>query len=349
MKIFASIVLALVAFTIGILGITAGPLAALAFTVVATAVLTPWNRPQALGQLNLTTFNDKLYADEILQQVVDMLAPLRAFSTDFSPVTKNPGDTVTVGLFGAITTTTFTQATDVMEQTGGLVSAVTITLNSRKITPVDLTTQQLADSSNAGKMDAFAYQMAQSAASMVLTDIMSAFTVANFGAPTTTASANFKLDAITAIRVALNAKLCPKMNRSLIIDDGVESGILSDTNLVLALNRGNGGTINEGDLGRILGFDVITMTNFPLNAVSLIGVACGKGAMAVAFRGLDSLLPDGEFEAKEVITDPATGLSFLYTRHWSRAQAKWFLNMQALYGYTKAVTKQAHLVCTATA
>ncbi len=38
----------------------------------------------------------------------------------------------------------------------------------------------------------------------------------------------------------------------------------------------------------------------------------------------------------------------LYSRHWSRAQAKWFLNLQCLYGYSKAVTLQGHIVCTAT-
>ena len=295
-----------------------------------------------------TTFNDKLFADSLFQQVVDLLAPLRAFSTDFSGITGRPGDAVIVPLYGAVTSTTFTQATDVMEQTGGVVSAVTVTINSRKITPVDITSQQLADSSAAGNMDAFAYQMAQSMAGMVMADVLSAFTVSSFGAPVTTASANFKLDAITALRVALNGKKCPMGGRTIIVDDSVEAGIFSDTNLVLALNRGNAGTINEGNIGRVLGFDIITTTAMPLNAISLIGIACGKGALAVAFRNIGHLLPDEEYAAKEVVTDPATGLSMLYTRHWSRPQAKWFLNMQALYGYSKAVTLQAHLVTTAT-
>lgn len=348
MKFFSTLVLALIAFTIGVIAFTSGIAPALITLFVASAILTPWNQPRLQAQLNLTTFNDKLYADEILQQVVDMLAPLRAFSTDFSSVAKMPGDTVVVGLFGNITSTTFTQATTVMEQTGGLISAVTVNLTARKITPVDLTSQQLADSSNANKMDAFAYQMSQSLASMVMTDILSTFTVTDYGAPTTTASANFKLDAIAAVRVALNSKLCPKQNRFLIIDDAVEAGIFSDTNLVLALNRGNGATINEGDIGRVLGFDVITTTNLPLNSISMIAIGCGKGAAAVAFRNVGDLLPDEEYAAKEVMTDSATGLSMLYTRHWSRAQAKWFLNLQALYGYSKAITKQGHVVCTAT-
>lgn len=296
-----------------------------------------------------TTFNDKIFADAVLQQVVDLLAPLNAFSTDFSLAARQKGDSVTVPLFGNVTTTTFTQAADVMEQTGGAVTAVTVTLNARKITPVDLTTAQLMDSSAANKMDAFAYQMAQSCASTVLQDILSVLTVSNFGAPTTTASANFKLDAIVALRVALNAKNCPKMGRSIIIDDGVEVGLFSDNNVLLATNRGHGRTINQGDFGELVGFENIYTTSvFPLNSISLIGVACGKAGVGVAFRQVGDVLPDEEYAAVERVENAEAGIGMTYTRHWSRAQAKWFLNMQSLYGYAKAVTKHVHLVCTAT-
>lgn len=293
-------------------------------------------------------FNDKLFATTAFQQVIDALAPLNAFSTDLSSIAGKPGESITVPLFGAATATTFTQATDVMEQTGGAITAVTVTLNARKIVPVDITSQQLADSANAGNYDAFAYQMGAALTTMIFQDIFSLFTVASFGAPTTTASANFKLDAITAVRVALNAKKCPRIGRSLILDDSVESGLFSDTNLVLAQNRASGGTINEGDLGRILGFDIYTPTAFPLNSISLIGIGVGKGAAAVAFRSLSGIVPDQEYAAAEILTDAQTGISALYTRHWSRAQAKWFMNMQALYGYAKALTLQGHMITTAT-
>ena len=138
------------------------------------------------------------------------------------------------------------------------------------------------------------------------------------------------------------------MGRSLILDDACEAGLFSDTNVVLATNRGNGSTINEGNLGKLLGFDIYTPTSFPLNAISLIGIAVSKGAAAVAFRSLDGLLPQDEYAAYEVLTDSETGISALYTRHWNRAAAKWFVNMQALYGYAAAITLQGHCICTAT-
>ena len=295
-----------------------------------------------------TLFNDKLFATTAFQQVVDALAPLNAFSTDISSLAGRPGESITVPLFGAATATTFTQATDVMEQTGGAITAITVTLNARKIVPVDITSQQLADSANAGNYDAFASQMGAALTTMIFQDILSVFTVSNYGAPTTTASANFKLDAITAVRVALNSKKCPRIGRSLILDDSCESGLFSDTNIVLATNRGNGGTINNGDLGSLLGFQIYTPTAFPLNSISLIGIGVGKGAAAVAFRSLQGVVPMDDYEAAEVLTDSATGISALYTRHWSRSQARYFMNLQALYGYSKALTLQGHCITTAT-
>lgn len=295
-----------------------------------------------------TTFNDKIFAAQAFQQVVDLLSGLSAFSTDFSSDAARPGDTIVAPLFGNVTATTFTQAADVMEGTGGLISAVTIPLTSRKIAAVDLTTGQLADSSNTSAFDAFAYQLSSSLATMVWTDIMSLFTVSSYGAPTTTASANFKLDAVTAVRVALNAKKCPRDMRTLILDDACEAGLFSDTNVVLATNRGGSGTINQGEIGPLLGFNIVTPTAFPLNAISLIGVAVRKGAAAVAVRSLKGLLPEEEYQYHEVLTDDQTGLSMLVTRHFNRAAAKFFINAQMLYGYVKAVTLQGHMICTAT-
>lgn len=296
-----------------------------------------------------TVFNDKIFADIVLQQVVDMLAPLNAFSTDISSAARAKGDSVTVSLYGNTVTTTFTQATDVYEQSGGTVSAVTVTLDHRKITPVALTAQQLIDSSAANRMEAFAVQMAQSTASAVLQDVLSVLTVTNFGAPTTTSSANFKLDALVALRIALNSKLCPSMGRNVIVNSGVEAGLFSDTNIVLATNRGNGDTINKGTIGPLIGFDnIFTSTVFPSNSISLIGVACGKSGVAVAMRQIGDVLPDEEYAAVEVVEDPVSGIAMTYSRHWSRAQGIWFMNMHALYGFSKAVTKQVHLVCTAT-
>jgi hypothetical protein len=296
-----------------------------------------------------TVYNDKIYGQKVLQQLNSLLMPINAFTTDISDELKRPGDAVVVPLYGNTTTTTFTQATDVMEQTGGLITAVTVTLDKRRITPIDLTHQQLLEASAAGRTERFTTQLAKSIAKTVMLDIMSVITTTNFGtAVTTLASASWvRAQLIEARKAALDAGI-PDGEMSLVMNRSIESALLGVSELTLALNRGNDAAINQGKLGTIFGLDLYASSIFPTNSVSLNAFVCGKDAIAVAFRRIQDELPEGEFDAMEEIVDDATGLSLLYTRHWSRAQAKWFINMHSLYGYSKAVTLALKTFCTAT-
>lgn len=295
-----------------------------------------------------TTYNDKIFGQKVFQQLNSLLIPLNAFTTDISDDLRGEGDAVVVPLYGNTTTTTFTQSTTVFEQTGGLISAVTVTLDKRKITPLDLTHQQLLESSAASRFDRLTTQLARSMAKTVLLDIMSVVTTVNFGeANTTTASANWgRPMLITARKAMLDAGVSG--DYSLVMNRGIESALLGDDKITLALNRGDAGAIKEGNLGRLLGLDLFAFSDFPANSISMNAFVCGKDAIAVAFRKMAPSLPEGDFEAIEEFTDPETGLSMLYTRHWARPQGKWFINTHVLYGYSKAVTGALKLFHTAT-
>ena len=295
-----------------------------------------------------TVYNDKIFGQKVLQQLNSLLLPIRAFTTDISDELKSEGDSVTVPLYGNTTTTTFTQSTTVMEQTGGLISAVTVSLDKRRITPIDLTHQQLLEASAATRVDAFTKQLSKSIAKTVLLDIMSVITTTNFGtAVTTVPSASWtRTQLVEARKAMLDAGVDSDM--SLVMNRTIESALLGDNNITLALNRGDSMAIKEGALGHLFGMDLYASSIFPTNSVSLTAFACGKDAIAVAFRKLADALPAGEFEAIEEIVDDETGMTFLYTRHWSRAQAKWFINMHCLYGYSTAVTLALRPFCTTT-
>lgn len=296
-----------------------------------------------------TTYNDTIFGQKVLQQLNTLLLPLGAFSTNISDELTKPGSAVVVPLYGNVTTTTWSQSTTVMEQTGGLVSAVTVTLDKRKITPIDLTHQQLLESTAAGRIDAFTTQLAKSIAKTVLTDILSVVTTTNFGEMnTTTTSSNWGRPMLIKARQALLDAGVVDGEGSLIMNRGIESALLGDDKITLALNRGDSMAIKEGKLGMLLGLDLYASSMFPTNSISMNAFVAGKDAVAVAFRRISDALPDGEFDAMEEIVDDETGLSLLYTRHWSRAQAKWFINMHCLYGYSAAVTKALTLFGTAT-
>jgi hypothetical protein len=94
--------------------------------------------------------------------------------------------------------------------------------------------------------------------------------------------------------------------------------------------------------------DVYSSDVIPTNSVSLTGFACGRDAIAVAMRNLGDYLPAEEYDAVEQFVDADSGISALYTRHWSRAQGRWFMNLHCLYGYTTAVTNALKVFTTPT-
>jgi hypothetical protein len=295
-----------------------------------------------------TVFNDTIFAQTAFQQLVEILTPIRAFATDISSDVNTQGSAVVVPLFGNATTTTFTQSTTVMEQTGGLLSAITVTLDKRKITPISLTHQQLAESSNAGRWDKWAYQLGKSMGTSVLADIWSLLTTSNFGsAIITTASANYTKSQLIEARKVLK-QAGARGEYSFVGNMVIEGALLGDTNLVNYFNRGDASAIKEGDLGRLFGMNVYASDIIPANSASIVGFACGQDGIAFASRALGQYLPNADFEAIEEMTDPESGLTALYTRHYSRASGTYFANMHMLYGYSVAVTNALKVFTTPT-
>lgn len=295
-----------------------------------------------------TVFNDTIFAQSAFQQLTSLLTPLNAFSTDISSEVTGQGSAVVVPLYGNATTTTFSQSTTVMEQTGGTISAVTVTLDKRKITPLDITHQQLAESSNAGRWDRWAVQLGKSAAKAVLADVWSLVLTTNFGeAILTTASANYTSKQLVDAQVAL-IKAGVTGDKSFIGNMSVYAALLKDTNITLALNRGDQEAIKNGNLGYLYGLNIYGSDVLPTNSISLIGFACGADGIAFAMRNLGDYIPVGDYEAVETMVDQESGISALYTRHWSRAQGKYFVNLHTLYGYSVAVTGAIKLLTTPT-
>lgn len=296
----------------------------------------------------MTTFNDTLFGQTVFQQLVDILLPLNIFSTDLSSEVVAPGSAVVVPLFGNVTSTSFVQGASAYEGTGGTISAITVTMDKRYITPVDLTPQQIADSSNARRIDAFGMQLAQATANKLLQDVFSVLTTTNFGtAVLTTASANYSRTQLIEARKQMIAAGV-RGQKAFVGNLGVEAALLSDTNLVLALNRGDNVAIKEGTLGRLFGLDIYGTDVLPTNSISLIGFVAGQEGVAVAMRNLGNYLPQEEYSAFEQYVDADSGISMLYTRHWNRSSGKWFINTHVLFGYSAAVTGAVKLFTTPT-
>jgi hypothetical protein len=296
----------------------------------------------------MTTFNDTLFGQTIFDQLTEILMPLNIFSTDISSDVTAPGSAVVVPLFGNVTATSFVQGASAYEGTGGTISAITVTVDKRYVTPIDITPQQLADSSNARKFEQFGGQLANATANQVLQSVFSLITTTNFGAAilTTASSSYARAQLITARQKLLQAGV--RGRKSFVVNTDVEAAMLGDDKLTLALNRGDSMAIKEGQLGHLLGMDIYSSDVLPTNSISLIGFCGGAEGIAVAMRNLGNYLPQEEYAAFEQYIDSDTGISMLYTRHWNRAAGKWFINTHVLFGHAVAVTNALKVFTTPT-
>lgn len=286
-------------------------------------------------------FDDKIFSREILNQVTKRLAPLRAFARDFSNDAKNVGDAIAVPLIGAATATTFSQndnSGNPYEQTGGNVSAITVSLSENHIVPVDITDLQSLNSSPA-RAEVFAVQAGSALFNRVFGRITSLITSVNFGAIVTTlATASWTLTQIRALKLVLEQRDASVDRRSLFIPVEIEdTALLGNTAFNAALNYGGTEAIREGRVPRAMGFDVYALNQIPLNGISLIAWAQSPDAIAVAMR-LKRPQDLSMLAGYEELTDPGTGFTFTYRRHYNPGSGKHHINLEMLFGMTQAIT-----------
>ncbi|HBU01521.1 MAG TPA: hypothetical protein DEB20_03005, partial [Acidimicrobiaceae bacterium] len=122
--------------------------------------------------MSTIALNDKVFTQVALQAFVAKLAPLNAFTRDFSGDARRKGDAVIVPLISGVTATTFNSSYEVG---GGAITFATVSIDKHRIASIDLTDVQVANSS-AAVMDNLAIQAGESLARIVLQDIWSAIT-----------------------------------------------------------------------------------------------------------------------------------------------------------------------------
>jgi len=114
--------------------------------------------------------------------------------------------------------------------------------------------------------------------------------------------------------------------------------LLADGNVSKSLEFGGSEAIREARIPRLVGMNIYETNALPLGGtLSLIGFVAHQDAIGVAVR---TLMPQSSapYEAVEIVTDPQTGLSFTYRRHFNPGRGKMFANVECLFGFTTALT-----------
>jgi len=280
--------------------------------------------------------NDEIIAGRALEAFSAALAPVRAFSVSFDGEASRKGDTINVPLVSTISATNFSD----YEGTGGELQNVSVSLNQHKVATAEITDVQFANSSSAD-VEIFARAAGKAVAQAVIEYAFALVTTVNFGAATvTTYSGAFGTTQIRALRKALsNSNAGP--DRSLILNPDLYDDLFSDSTVVIANPNFGSGGIREGNIGRVLGFDVYESTL--TMATSVRGFAVHPSAIAIAVRPLQAQAPS-EYLATRVETDSESGISLGYRRHYSAAKGKHYLNFEAVFGASAGVTSGLKMV-----
>lgn len=289
--------------------------------------------------MSTISFNDGIYTQQVLDAFLEYITPVKSFARDFSSETAKKGNAVYVPRIDGLTATTG----DGYENASGAVGTITVNLDKRQVSTVDISDIQAANSS-AAKVENFARQQACAIATKFLTDVWSLLTTTNFGnAVVTTAAANWTKTQIRAIRKALNEAKAPMSNRSMVLDSDIVDALLGDSTLSTLIAYTSNESLQTGKLPALMGFQNYESNLVPLNSASIMGFGCHPDSIAIASRYLESQAP-GEYLAAMPVVDSESGLTLGYRRHFNPGSGKHYASFEILYGYAVGLSTGLKLI-----
>lgn len=286
-----------------------------------------------------TNLDDEIISQSALEAFVKILAPFRAFSTNFSAAPGTRGANVLVPLVAGLTATTFGGSYAV---SGGTKTVATISLSQHKIVHIgqdDIT----AANSSASSLESFARQQGAALALLVLQDVLSLCTTANFSLATAVASTALDVPQLRAARLALNQNDVPVEPRSMLVDCTPYDALLGVTNFVQAHMFRDNNVLADGKVMRAAGFDFYELNNLFPAVGSVMAFAAHPNAIAVAMRYLQPQDPSA-YEAAYAVTDPETGITLGLRKHYDANTGTRYLNMECNYGYARGLSTAARII-----
>jgi len=306
---------------------------------------------------NTTNPLDILVAAQMaLDALVKHLLPLNLFSTNFSnmPIssgTLKKGKTMEVRLYNAYDSASPGAGTgDFNKSTNDYATPddvdwgkFTVPINQHKKTTftLDDLEQGLRRSQDLEKEMGLRGQLL---AELVLLDIYSLITNANFGAPVHTEDPSlFTSDDIVDIRgqVLAGSEPMAKKGLSMLINGDYYTSLLKDVDLKRALNSQTDKVLKEAEVPMLSGYSVFEDLFIPDNGENLGGFVTDRSGIAVA----GAVLQPGDGWENVIdwatATDPVTGLTIGIRQHYDPAKGDSYYTIEVVYG--RSVARAASL------
>ncbi len=271
------------------------------------------------------------FLDVALQAYTKRLLPLNAFSTSFSGESiAKEGDEVDVLYVPAAAAGRDFEGTYTVQPTDAQVKKVAI--NRHKYVSWGL--KDIDMFSAAGlTMEAFAIQKGNALADVVIADVLSLVTSANFGnAAFTGAASSFDLDAVADLQQVAEDAHWPDGLRNLVLNSTYYTNVAKDNTFQDAAAAGSTSTRETGKLPPIYGFTPYRAGVLPANGEKLVGFINIPSAIAVAMRYLAPRRPE-RYIATRSLVDPS-GITMGFRHDYDTKTGVETMILEANYGYS---------------
>tara|TARA_R110000744_G_scaffold90984_10_gene176620 strand:- start:5474 stop:6358 length:885 start_codon:yes stop_codon:yes gene_type:complete len=281
-----------------------------------------------IAGVNLATI-----AQESLQGLSTLFAPLSALTTDFSNDVRNAGESVT---------TRYPTKPTAADMSGGYKAAAadvamtsaTISLNTHYGFTYGFTDVERSKSS-INLNDLFIQPALQALGDKVFGDIWNLVTAANFGTAEVITAANFDRDDLVDLGATLTSvKKAPQGGRSVFMNPSYYAS------LVKTLNSAEFPSMIsdkiEARVPRVAKFDSFETDIADANAENLAAFAFQKNSLLMAGRTVDAEMAQNSGIEVETIVIPELGLPVQF-RRWYDSEGILYYNCNLLYGVAKGV------------
>ena len=286
-----------------------------------------------------STVNTDFIGNLVLDQYVQALAPLRAFTLSATTETSFRGDTVKVLSVGT-GSTALDYTTDYSMQAAGA-TGIDVSLNKQKYTSLELKDSEWRNSGIL-EVEHFARSRGNALANSVLTDVMS-FVSSSFYTETRTVSKSvaFSGSAVVDLSAYADGLKWDAFGRSMLLTPTQHSYLRKDNVIAQTYSFGTDDVIRRGEIPSVDTWQSIYKT--PVVPNGSVGVCALPSAVVFASRVVAP--PEGHsYSDVKVLADESTGLSITQL-NWHNPDVGarrivWTVN----YGYAVGNSKGAFLL-----
>ena len=258
-----------------------------------------------LGGINLAQI-----AQQTLETLSAEMPVVSAFTTDFSSDVADVGESVSTRVATAVSAGAATSGYSSSDVTS---TAKTITLNKHKHITAKFTDLEVAKGGLDMLERTFVRPAVHAVVNAMMDDLLALVVNATYSNNTVVTAANFGADDVATLAGDLTTLNVPRSPRSMVIKPAYYAALAKDNAIQASYAFGNPGAIQDNNIPRVHGFDVLEYSDIPANSENLEGFVCGKEALIIA--GRQPALPENWAGAVESVQDPDTGIT-LQLRNW---------------------------------